>query len=110
MSLTRKMVAIGLAGCMTAVTFVTASAREGHHHGHYAHRHYYHHRYYGGGPGAALGLLGAGIAGAIASDRYGYGYPAYGYRYGYPEYAYPAYGYSYPPFGFGGEDDEDEDE
>ena len=44
--------------------------------------------------GAALGLLGAGIAGAAAADNgYGYGYPAYGS--GYPGYGYygPGYGY-----------------
>jgi hypothetical protein len=39
--------------------------------------------------GAALGLLGAGIAGA---SGYGYGYPGYGYGYGYPGYGY-GYGY-----------------
>ncbi|WGJ15769.1 hypothetical protein QEV83_05785 [Methylocapsa sp. D3K7] len=37
--------------------------------------------------GAALGLLGAGIAGA-SGYGYGYGYPGYGYGYGYPGYGY----------------------
>ena len=44
--------------------------------------------------GAALGLLGAGIAGASAADNgYGYGFPAYGSGYpGYGSYG-PGYGY-----------------
>ena len=50
---------------------------------------------YGGAlaAGAAIGLLGAGIAGAAAASNgygYGYGYPAYGYGY----YGHP-YGYGY---------------
>ena len=45
--------------------------------------------------GAALGLLGAGIAGA---SGYGYGYPGYGYGYGYPGYGYA---YGYPGYGYG---------
>lgn len=69
-------------------------------------RRYYGGRYYGrrgygynaGGAlvaGAALGLLGAGVAAAAAPSYgygYGYGYPAYGYGYGY---GYPAYGYGW---------------
>ena len=57
--------------------------------GGYYRRNYY--RNYGYDPsgaifaGAALGLLGAGIAGA---SGYGYGYPGYGYGYGYPGYGY----------------------
>ena len=57
----------------------------------YYHRRYYGHRYYGYGydpsgaifAGAALGLLGAGIA-ASQPHYYYYGYPAYGW--GYPGY------------------------
>lgn len=45
--------------------------------------------------GAAIGLLGAGVAAATAPR---YGYYDYGYArpvYGYPAYGYPAYGYRY---------------
>ena len=70
------------------------------HYGGYYRRRYY--RHYGYDPsgaifaGAALGLLGAGIA-AASQPYYGYGYPWY-YGYGYPVYGYgyPAYGYGYP--------------
>ena len=71
-----------------------------------AYRRYGGRRYYGGGrryygnrgynpagaavAGAALGLLGAGVAAATAPS-YGY-YPAYGYGGGY---GYPGYGYGY---------------
>jgi len=48
--------------------------------------------------GAALGLLGAGIAGA---SGYGYGYPGYGYGYPGYGYGYPGYGYGYPGYGWG---------
>jgi hypothetical protein len=41
--------------------------------------------------GAALGLIGAGIA-AAAAPTYGY-YPAYGYPYGYGYGGYPYYGW-----------------
>jgi hypothetical protein len=69
--------------------------------GGYHPRRYY--RHYGYDPsgaifaGAALGLLGAGIA-AASQPYYGYGYPWY-YGYGYPGYygyGSPAYGYGYP--------------
>ena len=73
------------------------------------HVQYYRRRYYrrgyGAGPaiaaGAAIGLLGAGIAAAAApSYGYGYGYPAYGgYGYGYPAYGG---GYGYPGYGYYG--------
>jgi hypothetical protein len=39
------------------------------------------------GAGVAAGIIG----GAIASQGYGYGYPAYGYGYGYPSYGYAPY-------------------
>jgi hypothetical protein len=57
----------------------------------------YRYRRYGYDPsgaifaGAALGLLGAGVAAATAPRYYGYGYPYYGYGYGY---GYP-YGYGW---------------
>jgi hypothetical protein len=63
--------------------------------------------YRGGNAGAAVaaGILGLGVAAAIASSRSnrnhyyapGYAYPAYGYSYGaYPAYsAYPVYSYGY---------------
>ncbi len=63
----------------------------------YAYRGYRGRRYYNPGgaavAGAALGLIGAGIAAATAPSYY----PAYGYGYG-----YPAYGYGYHPYyGYG---------
>ena len=57
------------------------------------------------GAGVAAGVIG----GALASQAYGYGYPAYGYGYGYPaygygysaySYGYPAYSYGYPAYGY----------
>ncbi|MGB5084161.1 MAG: hypothetical protein WBO09_06030 [Methylocystis silviterrae] len=66
-------------------------------HQHYV-RYYYPRRYYRRGygyrydpagaifAGAALGLMGAGIAAATAPRYYGWGYPYYGYGYGYPGY------------------------
>jgi hypothetical protein len=65
------------------------------------------------------GIAAAVIGGAIASQgygygypAYGYGYPAYGYGYGYPTnygdgyptnygYGYPGYGYAYAPAYYG---------
>jgi hypothetical protein len=42
------------------------------------------------GAGIAAGV----VAGALASQSYGYGYPAYSYGYGYPTYGYAQpYGY-----------------
>lgn len=59
----------------------------------YGYRGGYYRRGYGYDPGgaifagAALGLLGAGIAAASRPRYYGYGYPYYGgYGYGYPGY------------------------
>src|SRR6266404_4725281 len=51
------------------------------------------------GAGIAAGVIG----GALASQAYGYGYPAYGYGYGYPAYGYgySAYGYGYPAYSYG---------
>jgi hypothetical protein len=112
-----------LAGPMTATSplsvGLTAPAEKVYYRRHYGPRRYYgghyrrgyggyyrrgYYRNYGYDPsgaifaGAALGLLGAGIAGAS-----GYGYPAYGYGYGYPGYGYgyPGYGYGYPGYGWG---------
>ncbi len=59
--------------------------------GGYARRGYYYNPSGAIAAGAALGLMGAGMA--AASGSY-YGYPGY---YGYPAYGYPAYGY--PPYG-----------
>ena len=42
------------------------------------------------GAGVAAGIIG----GAIASQGYGYGYPAYGRGYGYPSYGYAPYAYA----------------
>jgi hypothetical protein len=67
---------------------------------------------------AGAGIAAAIIGGAIASQSYGYGYPAYGYGYpagygygypagygdGYPTnygYGYPGYGYAYAPVYYG---------
>ena len=89
---------VGMAATVVVGTIDVASARPVRHGGG---RHYAGARHRGGGnvgagvaAGAALGLLGAGIAGAAAADNgYGYGYPAYGY--GNPGYGYygPGYGY-----------------
>jgi hypothetical protein len=78
------------------------------------HRHHYVRRYHhhGIGPGAVLGLFGAALGAAIASDRYdyypypyyySYGYPYYGYAYGYPAYRHrwvyrPRYRYYAPRY------------
>jgi hypothetical protein len=105
-----------LAGPMTAASplsvGLTALAEKVYYRRHYGPRRYYgghyrrgyggyyrrgYYRNYGYDPsgamfaGAALGLLGAGIAGA---SGYGYGYPGYGY-------GYPGYGYGYPGYGGG---------
>ncbi len=54
-------------------------------------------RHHGFGPGAAIGSLALGLAGA-APYYYGYGYPAYGYAYGPGYYGYgPGYGYGWGP-------------
>ena len=99
-----------LAGPMTVTSplsvGLTAPAEKVYYRRHYGPRRYYgghyrrgyggyyrrgYYRNYGYDPsgaifaGAALGLLGAGIAGA---SGYGYGYPGYGYGYGYPGYGY----------------------
>lgn len=97
MTLLRKTAAVGLAATMLIGIVDAASARPVHRH--YAYRGG-HHYYRGGGgdaagaaaAGAALGLLGAGIAGAAAaSDPYPYGYYGPGYGYYGPGYGY--YGY-----------------
>jgi|SRR5579875_2351806 hypothetical protein len=91
-----------LAGPMTAASLssMITPAEKVYYRHHYRHRHYYgayyprryYYRGYGYDPGAALfagaalGLLGAGIAGATQPYYYGYGYPGYYYGYGYPGY------------------------
>ena len=93
MSSTKTRIAAALlAGVAIAGTISEASARPRYYGGGY------HHRGIGGGAiaaGAALGLLGAGIAGVAASRAYN-GYPAYNYGPGYGR----SYGYDYHP-GYG---------
>ncbi len=95
----RKVILSLTAAAALVTTVADASAKNYIRHsyrGNYA----YGHRYHGPGPGAAiagaaLGIIGAGIAGAAASHYYN-GYPAYSYGPGYG----PSYGYDYHP-GYG---------
>ncbi len=100
----RKLLTIGVGSALAVGSLCTASARTYHHHRHYASRGYTRDRaYHNDGAtgaaiaGAALGLLGAGIAGAASADGYGYGGygPGPGYGYYGPGSRYYGPGFSY---------------
>jgi hypothetical protein len=111
MSKIRKLVALGLAGALTAagtpssalpVLTNTAAVKAA------ASDEIAQVRWgWGWGVGALIGGIALGAALARPSYAY-YGYPGYGYSYsaygyGYPSYGYgyPSYGYSYPSYGYG---------
>lgn len=107
MSSSRKFAAVGLASILMVGAIGTTSARPYRHHRHayvehnYARDHAYHNDGAAGAAvaGAALGLLGAGIAGASSADGYGYG--GYGPGPGYGYYG-PGSGYYGPGFSYYG--------
>ena len=102
----RQLVTVGLASALVVGSLGAACARPHHRHRHLVYRgdprdHAYRNDGAAGAAvaGAALGLLGAGIAGAASADGYGYG--GYGPGPGYGYYG-PGSGYYGPGFSYYG--------